>query len=101
MPEVTVLLVIGLSSLAGYFLGARRFGLSRPELAAAVRATVEAIGMAIVFFVANLGLSALAIVLARTVTGRFVSAYSVDELALAVVSLLQGFFFRWWWGTRR
>lgn len=100
MRDVALIVLVGLSSLAGYLLGTRRFGLSPPGLAAAAQATLEAIGMAAVFLVANLGLAALGVALGRTVTGGFVSVYAVDDLALVAASLLQGFLFRWWWGRR-
>ena len=96
MHDVAFVILVGLTSLAAYLLGARRFGLSRPGLRAATRATLEAVGLGVLFLVANLALAALAVALARAVTGGFVPVYAIDDLALVAVSLLQGFFFRWW-----
>jgi hypothetical protein len=98
--DLAFIVLVGLTSLAGYLLGTRRLGLSPPGLAGAARATLEAIGMAAGFLLANLGLAALGVALGRTVTGGFVSAYAVDDRTLAAASLLQGFLFRWWWGRR-
>jgi hypothetical protein len=53
--DVSTILLIGLTSLAAYLVGTRRFGLSRPALGGVVRATLETIGMATVFLVANPG----------------------------------------------
>lgn len=100
MIDVSTILLIGLTSLAAYLVGTRRFGLSRPALGGVVRATLETIGMATVFLVANLGLAALALGLVRGAAGHFISVYMVDDLALGAVSLLQGFVFRWWWSRR-
>ena len=96
MPEVALVLLVGLSSLAAYGLGARGAGRSRAGLGAATRATLETVGLGVLFLVANLGLATLTVALARVVTGRFVSLYAIDELVLVAVSLLQGIFFRWW-----
>ena len=95
---MSVIALVGLTSLAAYLAGTRAFGLPRPALAGAARATLEAIGMAAVFLVANLGLAALAIGLVRGGAGHFISVYAVDDLAVGGASLLQGFLFRWWWG---
>ena len=97
---MSVVVLIGLTSLGAYLAGTRAFGLPRPALAAAVRATLEAVGMAAVFLVANLGLAVLAIGAVRAGTGHFISVYTVDDLGVAGASLLQGFLFRWWWSRR-
>jgi hypothetical protein len=97
---VSVIVLVGLTLLAACLVGTRRFGLSRASLGAAARATLEAIGMAAVFLVANVGLAALAVALVRGGTRHFISVYSVDDFALGAASLLQGFLFRWWWGRR-
>lgn len=96
MQDLALVVLVGLTSLAAYRYGARRLGLSHPGLAAAGRATLEAVGLGVLFFAANLGLAALGVALARAATGGFVSMYAIDDLALASVSLLQGTLFRWW-----
>lgn len=96
MRDVTFVILVGLTSLAAYLLGARRLGLSRPGLGAATRATLEAVGLGVLFLAANLTLATLAVALARAVTGGFVSVYAIDDLALVAVSLLQGLLFRGW-----
>lgn len=100
MRTVSVFVLVGLTSLAAYLVGTRRLGLSRPGLRHAVQATLETVGLAAVFLVANLALAALALAVARGAAGRFVSVYALDDLTLVVTSLFQGFLFRWWWGRR-
>ena len=100
MRTVSVLVLVGLTSLAAYLVGTRHLALSRPGLGHAVQATLEAIGLATVFLVANLGLAALALALIRGAGGHFIAVYAVDDLALVLASLFQGFLFRWWWGRR-
>jgi hypothetical protein len=95
--DVSFLILVGLTSLAGYLVGARWLGLPRAGLAAAVGATLETIGLAVVFLGGNLGVLMLAIPLARFATGGFVPVYVVDDVTLSTVSLVQGLLFRWWW----
>jgi hypothetical protein len=94
--DLGLALLVALTSFAAWRLGARRLGLSRPGLAAAGRATLETVGLGVLFLVANLTLAAVAVALARAATGRFVPVYSIDDLALGAVSLVQAVLFRWW-----
>ena len=100
MRDLLLVALVALTSAAAYLIGARRLGLSRPSLGAAGRAALEAVGLGALFFAANLALSFLAVALIRAATGRFVSVYAIDDLALTAVSLLQGIVFRWWLGRR-
>ena len=97
---LSAIVLVALTSLAGYLAGTRQLGLPRPALGSAVQVTLEAIGMGAIFLVVNLGLETLAIALARAGRGGFVSAYTVDDVMLAATSLLQGVLFRWWWSCR-
>jgi hypothetical protein len=99
-PDALPLALVLLTSVAAYLVGVRRWGLARPELASAVRALLETIGISAVFLVANLGLAVVVVFTIRASSGQFVSVYAVDDMALAGASLLQGFLFRWWWGRR-
>ena len=99
-PDVLLSALVLLTSVAGYLVGTRRCGLARPDLGHAVRALLETIGLAAVFMAVNLALAIVVIVTARAGSSQFVSVYVIDDIALAGVSLLQGFLFRWWWGQR-
>jgi hypothetical protein len=100
VSTLSALVLVALTSLAAYLVGTRRLGLPRPGLGIAVQATLEAIGMGVIFLALNLGLGILAIALVRAGRGHFVSAYTIDDLALAMISLFQGIIFRWWWTCR-
>ena len=100
LPPDTLLALVLLTSVAGYLVGTRRCGLARPELGNAIRALLETIGLAAIFMAVNLGLVVVVVVMIRAGSSRFVSAYVIDDIALAGASLVQGFLFRWWWGRR-
>jgi hypothetical protein len=89
--------VMALTCFGGYFWGTRRLSLSRAGLRAAVAATLEAIGLGVMFLAVNLALAVLPLLTVRALTDTFVSFYDVDRITIATVSLLQGFLARWWW----
>jgi hypothetical protein len=95
---LSLVAVLGLTSVAGYLVGTRRLGLARAGLQGAAAAALETIGLAVVFFVANLALAVVPLLAARAWGGWFVSVYAVDDVIIAVVSLLQSLVFRWWRG---
>ncbi len=96
MRGLSLIASLGLTCLGGYLLGTRRLGLSRAGLPGAVAATLETIGLGVLFFAVNLALVVLPLLVARAATNRFVSLYGLDNVTLAAVSLLQGLVFRWW-----
>ena len=96
MQALILVVVLGLTSVAGYLVGTRRLGLSRAGLQGAAAATLETIGLGVVFFAANLALAVVPILAARAWGGWFVSVYAVDDIMIGAVSLLQGLVFRWW-----
>jgi hypothetical protein len=89
--------VVGLTCLGGYLWGARRLSLSCTGLRAAAAATLEAIGLGVLFLAVNLALVVLPFLAVRAMTSTFVSFHDVDQVTIATVSLLQGFVGRWWW----
>ncbi|HWC04362.1 MAG TPA: hypothetical protein VHF87_16525 [Methylomirabilota bacterium] len=98
MGGLSLVAAVALTSLAAYLLGRRRAGLSTAGLRAAAAATLETIGLAALFFVANLGLAGVAVLGLRALTGLFVSVYDLDDATVATVSLLQALAVRWWRG---
>jgi hypothetical protein len=100
MSQLSVIVLVALTSLVAYLVGIRRLGSPDRGLAGAVAATFEAVGLAVLFLVANLGLTVFALALVRGVAGHFISVYAIDDLTLVSASLLQGVVFRWWWGQR-
>jgi hypothetical protein len=88
--------VVALTCLAAYLWGTRRAGLSGAGLRAATTATLETIGLCVLFLAANLAVALLAILVARPWIDRFLSVYALDYVTFAGVSLLQGLLCRWW-----
>ena len=95
MPELLLFALPAITSIAAYLLG-RRLGLSPRALAAAADKALECLGLAVLFYGSNLGIGVLGILVTRWLTGAFVSLYSVRDVTLLVLSLLQALVFAWW-----
>ena len=79
----------------GIRLAKRRFAL-RP-IADAVQMLVDCMGVCVLFLAFNIVAGALAILLIRSLTPIFVSLYTLDNIVLPVLSVVQGLIFRFWW----
>src|SRR5688572_28781963 len=95
MMNMIMLAVVVRSSAVAWFLARRRL-VARP-LAEAVHMLVDCIGTCVLFFACNLVAGALTILLIRGVTSAFVSSYSLDIMTLFILSVGQGFVFRFLW----
>jgi hypothetical protein len=96
MEQFFVLVLVGITSLGTFLLGARVLGLSGRGLRAAVGKTLECVGLTLVFFLANLGAGMAVVLLGRLLARGFVSVYLANDVTLLVLSLLQGLAFQWW-----
>ena len=56
----------------------------------------EVIGTGLLFFVANATVGIVTILALRSITGRFLSVYLLDDLSLPVLSGLQALLFDFW-----
>jgi hypothetical protein len=54
------------------------------------------IGLASVFLAANFAVGLLIVLLVRGVSGRFISAYVLNDTTLVVMSTLQGMLWSFW-----
>ena len=97
MKSLFLVALVGVTSLLAYLTGTRRLGLSGRSLWAALARMLECVGMALVFFVANLGLGMLPILTFRTLTPSFAPLYLANDVSLLVFSFLQGLTCCWWW----
>lgn len=96
MEQFFVLILVGLTSIGAYLLGAKRLALSWRHLRVAMGRMLECIGMTLVFFLVNLA-AGMAIVLAgRLLTQGFVSLYLANDVSLVMLSFLQALTFQWW-----
>jgi hypothetical protein len=91
LPLLAVLTSAAACMLAGR-AGKRRSGALRPALGR----TLEVVGLAVVFLVANLAAGLLLVLLVRGVSGRFVSAYVLNDDTLLILSTLQGLIWSFW-----
>ena len=97
MIAIVTVLLVGLTSLTAYLFGARRLSLSASHLRAARRRVLEGVGLAVIFFAANLAGWIVAVLATRALTGWFVSVYLFNNVSIGVLSLVQGLMFQSWW----
>ena len=96
-PERFVIFIaLAASSLGAVLIGTRWLGLRSAALTRGLGMTLEAIGLAVVFFVANIAAGTAFISAIRVTTGVFVSVYVMDDLVLPLLSLLEAMIFQAW-----
>jgi hypothetical protein len=96
MRSITLVLIVGLTSLAAYLAATRFAGRRRADLQGALKETLECLGLVVIFFLANFAVGTALILGLRGLTGQFISVYIVNDATLAVLSLLQALvFYRW------
>ena len=98
MRSLTLVIIVCLTSLAAYLAGTRFAGLRRTHVREAAIEALDYLGLAVAFLLCNLAVGIALILGLRTLTGRFVSVYVVNDAALAILSLLQAFIFHRWRG---
>jgi acetyl esterase/lipase len=97
---IVMALVVGTSSGA-YLVACRLLRLQRKELLVGLRAGLQWIGLAAVFFGANLLVGFAALLTLRLVTSWFVSLYAVADVSIAAFSCLQAAVFHGWLARRQ
>jgi hypothetical protein len=96
MSSISLVLIVGLTSLGAYLAATRCAGLRRADLRGAVMESLECLGLVVIFFLANFAVGTVLILGLRALTGRFISVYIVNDATLAVLSLLQALVFHRW-----
>ena len=81
MDSLTVIWLVGGTSLLAYLLGLRR-GRVTSRLGIAVARAIAAVGAGIAFFVTNALVGLLVILAIRASTGHFVSVYVLNDVSL-------------------
>ena len=93
---VLTLLILGFgTSLGACLLGTRWLGLSRATLPEGLSRLTESIGVAVVFFVVNVTVVVIFVLVSRA-AGRFVSLHALTDPMLIILSLLQAAAFQFW-----
>jgi len=85
-----------LTSVAAYVIAVRVWNRKPRALRPALRRALEVIGRASVFLAANFAVGLLIVLLVRAVSGRFISAYVLNDTTLVVMSTLQGMLWSFW-----
>lgn len=83
------------TSGAALLVGALILGLRWNGLARATGLFLEAVGVAMGFFIANI-VAGVVVVIGLRVAGVFVSVYAMDDLVLVAISAGQAFVFHAW-----
>jgi hypothetical protein len=96
MEWAFMILLVGCTSLVAYLVGGWKLGLARESFSGAVGRMLEFVGASVMFLVANLTVGLAAILVVRNMTGRFVSAYLLNDVSIVVLSTLQGLLFECW-----
>ena len=91
-----MLALVGLTSVGGYLIGLMWFRLSGKALRPALGKMLECVGATLLFAVLNVALATALILGMRSLTGRFVTVYVVNDATWLALSLLQGLTFQWW-----
>jgi hypothetical protein len=96
-----VLVPFALTSAAAALVRWRREPDAGPALRAAALKAIEAVGLTVLFFLANVAAGALVTFLARELDVTFISIYLSTDVALLALSLLQALVYqRWHEGSR-
>jgi len=90
------LVLVALTSLGAILLEVRRQARPFVSLRAAAARALEATGLTLVFFLANVATGALLTVAARALKVTFISIYLSTDVTLLVLSLLQALVYQRW-----
>jgi hypothetical protein len=96
VEELLIIGVICLTAAASYLVFTRKAGLRAQGLLPAATAVAEGVGIGMIFLLLNLGIGLTFILLVRSLTGVFLSAYLLDDVAWPIFSFLEGLLF-WAW----
>jgi len=96
MKQVFILVLVSVTSLGAYLVGANGLKLPGREIRKAIGKMFECFGITLVFFMVNIAVGVMGILAARAATGEFVSLYLASDGALLALSLIQGLAFQWW-----
>jgi membrane protein implicated in regulation of membrane protease activity len=85
-----------MTSLGAYIVGTRVFALNRDKLVAAIMEMLECLGLTVVFLLINLAAGTALVLGLRTLTGRFISIYWLNDTSFVILSLVQALTFHCW-----
>ena len=101
MELLAIVGIVALTSAGACMVGTRALALRQSALGPALGEALECVGLAVVFLLVNLAAGVAPILGFRALTGRFVSAYWLNDVSLIVLSCLQALVFHCWRRTIR
>jgi hypothetical protein len=96
LEQLFLLALVAVTSVAACAVGIAGLGLGPARLGEAGRVALQIVGMSTLFFVGNLAIGLICVLVVRGATGTFVSVYLLNDLTLAVLSAVQGVCFECW-----
>ena len=96
MGQLLIPVLVGVTSVAAYLVGAKGLRLSHGCIRKAVRRMLECLGVTLIFLGVNLGAAVIVILAARVLTREFLSLYLAADETLLVLSLIQALIFQGW-----
>jgi hypothetical protein len=99
MEAIFPLALVLITSTGAFLLGTRGGRLHAGALRIAAGRALETLGLVLAFFLVNLGLGIALVLVARGLTGAFISLYGDAEWTLLGLSLVQALAFREWRAT--
>lgn len=96
MSYVFLPLLAVLTSIGAYILAVRVWTWRSRALWPALRRALEVIGAASIFLAVNFAVGLLIVLVVRSMSGRFISAYVLNDTTLVVMSVLQGMVWSFW-----
>jgi hypothetical protein len=102
MESLFILVVTSFTSAGACVLGIARLGFSKSGLWCALGKVCEGVGLMLIFSVLNLTLATFAVLATRSISGRFISIYTVSDTTFLMLAWLQALIFQAWReGSRR
>jgi hypothetical protein len=96
MGQLLIPVLVGVTSVGAYLVGAKGLGLPQKCIHKAVRRMLDCLGITLIFLGVNLGAVVIVILAARALTGEFLSLYLATDETLLVLSLIQALIFQGW-----
>ena len=100
LERLVLYTAVAASTAGALLMGMWAFGLRVTALRRAAGLALETIGVAVVFFTANLAAGTAFIIGMRFIAGTFVSVYAMDDLVLPLLSAGQALLFQAWRASR-
>jgi hypothetical protein len=96
IPEILLVIAAVVSSLVAYATMRRWLGVSTESLRTALWRTIECVGVILLFLAGNVLIEIVLVLLARQISGRFISLYFASDPLVVAIACVQGLVACWW-----